>query len=149
MPVISSSLVRNANYNIILAFVGTTRVEIKRAYVPSDTHDGFRVLVDRLWPRGVRKGDLRLDAWMKDVAPTPSLRKWFGHDPDRFAKFAARYHEELARSPAKEALADLVHRASEGPVTLVYGARDETHNGAVVLREAMKEALRKQRGGRH
>lgn len=118
-------------------------MEIKRAYVPPGTHDGFRVLVDRLWPRGVRKADLRLDAWMKDVAPTPSLRKWFGHDPERFAEFAARYRRELARSPAKEALAGLVHRASEGPVTLVYGAHDETHNGAVVLREAITDALRK------
>lgn len=101
------------------------------------------MLVERLWPRGVRKAELKLDAWMKDVAPSSALRKWFGHDPDRFAEFAARYRRELGRKPARAALDGLVQRASEGPLTLVYGARDEAHNGAVVLREVIANALDK------
>jgi uncharacterized protein YeaO (DUF488 family) len=116
-------------------------VRIKRAYEPASQRDGFRVLVDRLWPRGVRKADLRLDAWLKDVAPSAELRRWFGHEPERFREFAARYRRELRSGPAAEALADVVTRASEGPLTLVYGAHDETHNGAVVLRAVIEAAL--------
>ncbi len=118
-------------------------VRLKRAYQPASPRDGARVLVERLWPRGVRKSDLRLDAWLKDVAPSAGLRTWFGHDPERFPEFAARYRRELKRSPAKEALSDLVRRAEDRPVTLVFGARDEEHNGAVVLREVVAQALRK------
>jgi uncharacterized protein YeaO (DUF488 family) len=114
-------------------------VRIKRAYEPASSGDGDRVLVDRLWPRGVRKADLRLDAWLREVAPSPELRRWFGHDPERFREFAARYRRELRRGAAAEALADLVRRASARRLTLVYGARDETHNGAVVLREIIEE----------
>jgi uncharacterized protein YeaO (DUF488 family) len=116
-------------------------VRLKRAYEPAGPHDGYRVLVERLWPRGVRKLDLRLDAWLKDVAPSDGLRRWFGHDPARFAEFAARYRRELKREPASEVLAELVARASTGTVTLVYGARDEQHNGALVLREEIESAL--------
>jgi uncharacterized protein YeaO (DUF488 family) len=116
-------------------------VQIKRAYESASPRDGYRVLVDRLWPRGVRKTDLPLDAWLKDIAPSSELRRWFGHEPSRFDEFAARYRRELRRSPAKEALAALRQRASEGPVTLVYAAHDETHNGAVVLRSALEGAL--------
>ncbi len=118
------------------------RLQIKRAYMAPGAGDGLRVLVERLWPRGVRKSELKLDAWMKDVAPSPALRKWFGHDPERFDEFAVRYRRELARSPAREALDELVQRASEGPLTLVYGARDEEHNGAVVLRKVIADAIR-------
>ena len=114
---------------------------IKRAYLPKDDGDGSRVLVDRLWPRGLQKGDAALDAWMKDVAPTPDLRKWFGHDPARFAEFAKRYRLELSQNPAVDALAAL---AGKGPVTLIYAARDETHNHARVLAEFMNE----RKGGR-
>jgi uncharacterized protein YeaO (DUF488 family) len=116
-------------------------VQLKRAYEAASARDGYRVLVERLWPRGVRKNDLRLDEWLKDVAPSAELRRWFGHDPARFSEFAARYRRELRRSPAAETVAGLVRRASEGTVTLVYGARDETHNGAVVLRREIEGAL--------
>ena len=92
--------------------------------------------MDRLWPRGLQKGDAALDAWMKDVAPTPDLRKWFGHDPARFNEFAKRYRLELSQNPAVDALAAL---AGKGPVTLIYAARDETHNHARVLAEFMNE----------
>ena len=116
-------------------------LHIKRAYEPADAEDGYRVLVERLWPRGVRKTDLRLDAWHKEVAPSQELRRWFGHDPARWNEFAARYRRELREHPAAEALAELVRRASVRTVTLVYGARDETHNGAVVLRGEIQRAL--------
>ena len=114
---------------------------LKRAYDPAGARDGYRVLVERLWPRGVRKTDLQLDAWLKDVAPSPELRRWFGHDPARWNEFAARYRRELGEYPAAEALAELVRRASVRTVTLVYGARDETHNSAVVLRGEVERAL--------
>jgi uncharacterized protein YeaO (DUF488 family) len=116
-------------------------VRTKRAYEPARRADGFRVLVDRLWPRGVTKQAARLDLWAKDLAPSPALRTWFGHDPDRFAAFSVRYRRELARGPARTALEDLVRRAARGTVTLVYGARDEEHNGAVVLKQELESAL--------
>jgi uncharacterized protein YeaO (DUF488 family) len=116
-------------------------IQIKRAYESASPRDGYRVLVERLWPRGVRKTDLRLDAWLKDVAPSAELRRWFGHDPERFSEFTARYRRELRKSPAAEALPVLVRRASEDTLTLVYGARDEVHNGAVVLRDVIEGAL--------
>jgi uncharacterized protein YeaO (DUF488 family) len=119
-------------------------VQLKRAYESATPRDGYRVLVERLWPRGVRKTDLRLDAWLKDVAPSAELRRWFGHDPERFSEFAARYRRELRKNPAAEALAALVRRASEDTLTLVYAARDEVHNGAVVLRDIIDGALARQ-----
>lgn len=117
-------------------------VHIVRAYETPGEDDGYRVLVDRLWPRGVRRDRLRLDLWAKDVAPSPGLRRWFGHDPARFREFARQYHAELRREPARSLVAALAQRAARGPVTLVYGARDEQHNGAVVLRDAIEDALR-------
>ena len=108
-------------------------VRIKRAYEPADDGDGYRVLVDRLWPRGVSKDRAHLDLWMKDIAPSTELRRWFGHDPARWDEFERRYQAELAepeRSRLVDALAD---RAAHGPLTLVYGARDTLHNEAVVL----------------
>lgn len=116
-------------------------VKTKRAYERASRDDGLRVLVDRLWPRGVTKATARVDLWAKDLAPSPALRRWFGHVPERFAAFSTRYRQELAREPARAAFADLVRRASRGTVTLVYGARDEAHNGAVVLREELEAAL--------
>jgi uncharacterized protein YeaO (DUF488 family) len=86
----------------------------------------------------VKKEDLRLDLWAKDLAPSPALRRWFGHEPDRFRQFAERYRTELQSVPAPALLADLARRAARGTVTLVYGARDEQHNGAVVLRDALQ-----------
>jgi uncharacterized protein YeaO (DUF488 family) len=117
-------------------------VRIRRAYEEPGPDDGYRVLVDRLWPRGVKKEALQLDLWAKDLAPSPALRRWFGHDPARFREFARRYHAELRAAPGRALLAELARRAAAGTVTLVYGARDEEHNGAVVLRDAMADASR-------
>lgn len=108
---------------------------IKRVYDEPTPADGYRILVDRLWPRGLSKDDAALDEWMKAVAPSPDLRRWFGHDPERFERFADRYRRELDDSPA---LAQLRERCREHPVvTLVYGAKDEAHNQAVVLRDLL------------
>lgn len=115
-------------------------VRIRRAYEEPAPLDGYRVLVDRLWPRGLKKEALRLDLWAKDLAPSPALRRWFGHDPARFREFAERYRAELRAAPARALLAELARRAAGGTVTLVYGARDEEHNGAVVLRDAIQDA---------
>jgi len=115
-------------------------VKLKRAYEPAGAHDGYRVLVERLWPRGVRKADLQLDAWLKDLAPSHELRRWFGHDPARWREFVRRYRRELKEAPAAEAVAELERRASARTVTLVYAAHDETHNSAVVLRSVIAGA---------
>jgi uncharacterized protein YeaO (DUF488 family) len=104
---------------------------IKRVYEPPAAADGTRVLVDRLWPRGLRKEAAALDDWEKDIAPSPALRTWFGHRPERFAEFSRRYRAELAERP--EAAARLRSLARKGPVTLLYGAHDEEHNHARVL----------------
>jgi uncharacterized protein YeaO (DUF488 family) len=117
-------------------------VRTKRAYERASRSDGYRVLVDRLWPRGIRKESLPLHLWAKDVAPSPELRQWFGHDPARFPSFARRYEAELRSPEARAVLDDLTRRAAHGTVTLVYGARDEEHNGAVVLRGLIEDALR-------
>jgi uncharacterized protein YeaO (DUF488 family) len=116
------------------------RVEIKRAYVAPDRRDGCRVLVDRVWPRGVSKADLKVDLWTRDAAPSVELRKWFGHDPERWDGFRERYFAELDANP--QALAVIREKLRQGTVTLVYGARDERHNQAAALREYL------QRGGR-
>jgi uncharacterized protein YeaO (DUF488 family) len=116
-------------------------VRLERAYGEHSTDGGLRVLVDRLWPRGVRREALALDAWMKEVAPSEELRRWFGHDPARWKEFAARYRAELRRQPAAELVDQLVHQAKHGPLTLVYGAKDEEHNQAVVLRDVIEHRL--------
>jgi uncharacterized protein YeaO (DUF488 family) len=108
-------------------------VRLKRAYDPPSRGDGYRVLVDRLWPRGVRKEDLRLDDWSKAVAPSDALRKWFGHDPARWVEFQRRYVAELARAPAADALGALAARAAAGTLTLVFAAHDARHSNAAVL----------------
>lgn len=90
-----------------------------------------------MWPRGLRKTEAHIDAWLKDVAPSPALRRWFGHDPQRFAEFRDRYRRELRSEPARAALAEIARRAARGTVTLVYGARDELHNNAVVLAQEL------------
>jgi len=108
-------------------------VAIKRAYEPPSPKDGTRILVDRLWPRGLAKTKAKLDGWNKDVAPSTPLRKWFGHKPERFQEFAKRYRAELKDSPALDEL-----RALKGKVTLVYGARDPAVNHAVVLAKLLK-----------
>ena len=116
---------------------GEPDVRLKRAYDPAEPGDGYRALVDRLWPRGVSKERARLDEWARELAPSTELRTWFGHDPERFAEFERRYRAELAAHDEK--LDELRRRAREGTLTLVYGARDEEHNDAVVLAELLRE----------
>ena len=112
-------------------------IRLKRVYEPPDSNDGARVLVDRVWPRGRRKEDAKLTLWLKDIAPSAALRRWFGHDPARFDEFARRYRGELsAKDEAIGRVDDLLRR---GPVTLLYGAHDETHNNARVLADYLRE----------
>jgi uncharacterized protein YeaO (DUF488 family) len=111
-------------------------VRVKRAYDEPADSDGYRVLIDRLWPRGVSKARARLDEWARDLAPSDELRRWFGHDPARFDEFRRRYAKELAAR--EERLEELRARARAGAVTLVYGARDTEHNDAVVLAEILR-----------
>ena len=115
------------------ARVAARNVRLKRAYDPAAAGDGVRILVDRLWPRGISKSRLGLDQWMKDIAPSAGLRKWFGHDPERWAQFRSRYAEELRANTGR--VGELRALAREGPITLVYAAHDEIHNDAVVLRD--------------
>lgn len=100
---------------------------------------GPRFLVDRMWPRGVRKSSLEGDEWLKDVAPSSELRGWFGHDPDRFSEFAERYRAELEERP--EVLEPILRAARKGPVTLLYAAKDTEHNHAIVLRDHLEAVL--------
>lgn len=111
-------------------------IELKRAYEPPAASDGFRVLVDRLWPRGVSKDSAAIDLWLRDIAPSTELRKWFAHDPAKWAEFRKRYFRELDGN--EEAVRELRKHARRGKVTLVYGARDEEHNDAVALKEYLK-----------
>jgi len=120
----------------------TGGVRLKRAYEPADESDGYRVLVDRLWPRGVSKAKAHLDLWMKDIAPSTELRRWFGHDPARWDEFERRYRAELTEPDQRQLVTALADRAAHGPLTLVYGARDTLHNEAVVLREVVATARR-------
>ena len=115
--------------------IDANRIRLKRAYEPPAKGDGHRVLVDRLWPRGVSKSDAAIDDWLKALAPSTDLRKWFGHDPDRWQEFRKRYRAELTGHG--DELDRLRDAARKGTVTLVYAARDETHNDAVVLREVL------------
>jgi uncharacterized protein YeaO (DUF488 family) len=115
-------------------------VRIKRAYEPAEPSDGYRVLIDRLWPRGVSKQRAELDEWARELGPSTDLRRWFGHDPARFAEFRRRYRDELAEQEGK--LRELRRRARAGTLTLLYGARDTEHNDAVVLAELLRRGRR-------
>ncbi|MCC6994606.1 MAG: DUF488 domain-containing protein [Deltaproteobacteria bacterium] len=122
-------------------------IRIKRAYEAPEPTDGTRVLVDRLWPRGVKKEALDLDVWAKDVAPSAELRQWFGHRGERWQEFRRRYRAELRANP--DGWSPILEATRRGPVTLVYGARDAEHNDAVVLRDFLAEhPTRRPRGGR-
>jgi uncharacterized protein YeaO (DUF488 family) len=107
------------------------KIRIKRAYEQPAAEDGERILVDRLWPRGLTKEKAKIDLWLKDVAPSTELRKWFAHDPTRWAEFQSRYKVELKRN--KEQLSLLRQEVAKGTVTLIYAARDQEHNEAVIL----------------
>ena len=110
-------------------------IQLKRVYEPSSKEDGVRILVDRLWPRGLTKKKAAVDLWLKDIAPTTELRKWFGHDPARWKEFQVRYRKELRAD--KEAVDLLKQKSKEGTVTLVYGAKDQEHNEALVLQKML------------
>jgi uncharacterized protein YeaO (DUF488 family) len=115
-------------------------LRLKRVYEPPASEDGVRVLVDRLWPRGLTKKKAAVDHWMKDVAPSAGLRKWFGHDVDRWSEFKRRYKGELRRR--NDLLDEIRKLTRQGTVTLLFGARDEEHNDAVVLREVLARRAR-------
>ena len=114
-------------------------IRLKRAYEPAASSDGYRVLIDRLWPRGISREQAKLDAWDRELPPSTKLRKWFAHDPGRFEEFRRRYIEELRDQRPR--LTELRHRARSGTLTLVYSARDTEHNDAVVLAEVLRRGL--------
>lgn len=110
-------------------------IKLKRVYDTPSTDDGMRILVERLWPRGLSKAAAKIDHWAKDVAPTPALRTWFGHRPERWQEFRRRYRTELVANP--EAVTDLRSRCRGRPVTFVFAAKDTARNGAIVLQELL------------
>lgn len=114
-------------------------IQLKRVYEKPARKDGMRILVDRLWPRGLTKERAAVELWLKDVAPSTELRKWFGHDPQKWKTFQTRYRRELREK--KDALALLKKESSDNTVTLVYGARDEEHNEALVLKMVLDEQM--------
>lgn len=121
------------------------KILVKRIYEPADEADGFRVLVDRLWPRGMSKARAALDLWLPDLGPSTGLRQWFNHDPARWKEFCVRYRVELRD---RKRLLDMIRqRAQEGPVTLLYSARDEQWNQAVVLQRVVKQSTGRKRVG--
>lgn len=114
----------------------------KRIYEPAKNEDGFRILVDRLWPRGIKKETAAIDLWSKDIAPTGELRKWFAHSPGRYKEFTERYRQELDSNPAAQFFADYcAARLQDGNVTLLYSAKDKENNNAAVLRQWLKENI--------
>jgi uncharacterized protein YeaO (DUF488 family) len=116
-------------------------ISTKRAYEPAERSDGYRVLIDRLWPRGVSKARARLDAWEKDIAPSRELRQWYGHDPAKWSEFRKRYRSELRAAKAKSVLAALARRAKRGRVTLVYGSRAAQISDVAVLERLLKRRI--------
>jgi uncharacterized protein YeaO (DUF488 family) len=111
----------------------------KRVYEPFDIEDGTRLLVERLWPRGIKKEALKMDAWMKEVSPSDGLRRWFNHDPEKWNEFTKRYSDELMKRP--QAWQPILKSAVQGRVTLLYSARDEKHNNAVALKAFLEERI--------
>lgn len=114
-------------------------IKIKRVYEEKQRGDGYRVLVDRLWPRGIKKSELELDEWSKEISPSSELRKTFSHDPEKFDRFQKAYQKELKSKDIQEKLAHLVKKARKSNVTLLYAARDEVHNNATVLKAFLEE----------
>ncbi len=118
-------------------------IHVKRVYEPPRAEDGYRLLVDRLWPRRLSRAALKLDAWMKEVAPSHELRRWFAHDESRWEEFQRRYFEELDRRPAL--IEELLERARHGTLTLLFAARDQAHNNAVALKNYLERRLAESR----
>ena len=116
-------------------------IAIKRAYEAASAKDGYRVLVDGLWPRGMTKAQLKVDAWMREIAPSASLRKWYGHEPEKWEEFRNKYRQELSKLPRKALLEELVERAGKEQVTLVFAARDAERSNAAVLAEMIRGKL--------
>lgn len=115
-------------------------IKLKRAYDTPDPTDGFRVLVDRIWPRGISKEDLKVDLWLKDIAPSAELRKWFNHDPEKFERFSSQYQQELMNN--EETVQELLsHMEEHQTITFVYAAKDQEHNNAVVLKDFIQKTL--------
>jgi uncharacterized protein YeaO (DUF488 family) len=111
-------------------------IHLKRAYDAPETSDGYRVLVDRLWPRGISKEGIKIDLWLKEIAPSDDLRKWFGHDPEKWNEFKKRYFKELDDRP--DVVKQLADKVNQGPVTLVFAAKDEEFNNAVAIKEFLQ-----------
>ncbi len=116
-------------------------LKVKRVYAPVEAADGIRFLVERLWPRGMKKDDLQMEAWLKDVAPSDALRRWFAHDPLKWTEFQKRYRAELENHP--ETWKPILEAAKKRDVTLLFSARDIEHNNALVLQAFLKEHMRK------
>lgn len=114
------------------------QIRLKRAYEPPAESDGVRILVDRIWPRGVRKEELKLEAWLKEIAPSSELRRWFGHDPEKWEEFRRRYFREL--DERQDVVEELRSKVRQGGGTLVYGAADEQHNNAAALKEYLEKS---------
>lgn len=119
----------------------TLSIRLKRAQDEPADNDGTRVLVDRVWPRGISKDKLKLDHWLKEVAPSKELRQWFGHDPDKWPEVQRRYRAELKSGEQRQAFEELKELSRKGRVTLVFAARDREHNQAVILKELLEEEL--------
>ena len=115
-------------------------IHCKRAYEKPSSNDGYRLLIDRLWPRGLSKEDLKIDEWNKELAPSDDLRKWFDHDPKKWAAFYQKYHHELRENMPKETRKALQEKAQNGGLTLVYGAKDEAHNNALALKMYLQDS---------
>jgi uncharacterized protein YeaO (DUF488 family) len=116
-------------------------IRVKRVYEPKAADDGCRVLVDRVWPRGMTREAAAIDHWLGDIGPSTALRKWFGHRPERWAEFARRYRAELRDAAAQPLLQELAAMAAAGPLTLLYSARDQEHNQALVLAQVLRAKL--------
>ena len=115
-------------------------IQLKRAYEKPGSSDGCRILIDRIWPRGVSKEELKIDEWLKDIAPSTSLRKWFGHEPDKWNEFKKRYFEELKHN--KELTNRIIEKMHQDEVTFVYSAKDREHNNAVALKEYIEKQIK-------
>jgi uncharacterized protein YeaO (DUF488 family) len=113
------------------------KVQLKRVYEEPSTDDGMRILIDRLWPRGLTKEKAKVDLWLKDISPSTELRQWFDHDPSKWKEFERRYNSELKKN--NEPVSTLIEQIKKGKVTLVYGAKDEEHNDAVVLKKYLEK----------